>query len=246
MKRFMPLWFCWLLCQSAWAGVVNVAVAANFSAPMLRIASEFEKSTGHKVQVSVGATGKLYAQIVSGAPFDVFLSADDETPARLEKEGIAVAGSRFTYAVGRLVLWSAKAYVVDPKADVLKRNDFKFIALANPKLAPYGTAAVQALTQLGLLAIVQPRFVLGESLGQTYAMVASGNAELGFVAMSQVYEDGKLKSGSAWVVPANLHSPLKQDAVLLTRSKNNLAALQLLTFLKSAQARAIMTSFGYE
>ena len=225
---------------------VQVAVAANFTAPMKRIVEEFETGTGHKVSVSYGATGKFYAQITNGAPFEVFLSADDETPARLEKEGFAVPGSRVTYAVGRLVLWSADPALIDDKAAVLVKNDFKYLAIAAPKLAPYGAAAVEALNKIGLLPLLQPKLVTGESVGQTFSMVGSGNAELGFVAMSQVYEGGKLKSGSAWVVPANLHSPLRQDAVLLVRGKSNPAALQLLGFLKSGQARAIMNAFGYE
>lgn len=228
------------------AAEVNIAVAANFSAPMKRIAEAFEKDTGHKAVLSFGATGRFYAKITNGAQFDVFLSADDETPAKLEKEGAVVAGTRFTYATGRLVLWSAKPGLVDDKAAVLLRNDFKYLAIAAPKLAPYGAAAMKALTKIDMLALVQPKLVTGDSIGQTFSMISTGNADLGFVAMSQVFEDGKLKSGSAWVVPANLHSPLKQDAVLLARASSNPAALQLLTFLKSGQARAIMNSFGYE
>jgi molybdate transport system substrate-binding protein len=213
---------------------------------MKKIAEEFEKYTGHKGVISSGATGKFYAQITNGAPFDVFLSADDETPAKLEKEGFAVAGTRFTYATGRLVLWSGNPTLIDDKAAVLMQGDFKRIAIAAPKLAPYGAATIEALTKIGKLNLIQRKMVTGGSIGQTFSMVSTGSAELGFVAMSQVFEDGRLKSGSAWVVPANLHSPLKQDAVLLTRGKANPAALQLLIFLKSGQARAIMNSFGYE
>ena len=223
-----------------------MAVAANFTAPMNRIAEEFEKSTGHQAVISVGATGKFYAQITNGAPFDVLLSADDETPIKLEEEGFASPGTRFTYATGRLVLWSANSTLVDDKAVVLMRHDFRRLAIAEPKLAPYGMAAMQVLTKMGLLNSLQPKLVTGVSIGQTFSMVSTGNAELGFVAMSQVFENGQLKSGSAWVVPANLHSPLRQDAVLLARGKANPAALQLLIFLKSKQARAIMNSFGYE
>ena len=236
---------CLFGCQVG-AAEVSVAAASNFTAPMKRIAEEFEKASGHKVVLSYGATGRFYAQITNGAPFDVFLSADDEIPAKLEKDGFAVAGSRFTYATGRLVLWSAKPGLVDDKAAVLMRNDFKHLAIAAPKLAPYGAAAMEALTKIGMLPLLQAKLVQGESIGQTYSMISSGNADLGFVAMSQVFEDDKLKSGSAWVVPANLHSPLKQDAVLLARARSNPAALQLLTFLKSGQARTIMNSFGYE
>lgn len=238
--------FLLLLSGLSAAAEVSVAVAANFTAPMKRIAEEFEKETGHKAVLSYGATGRFYAQITNGAPFDVFLSADDETPAKLEKVGAAVPGSSFTYATGRLVLWSAKPGLVDEKAAVLLRNEFKYLAIAAPKLAPYGAAAMQTLTKIGMLPFLQAKLVTGESIGQTFSMISSGNAELGFVAMSQVFENNKLKSGSAWVVPAHLHSALKQDAVLLARGKSNPAALQLMTFMKSGQTRAILNSFGYE
>ena len=225
---------------------MQVAVAANFTAPMKQIADAFEKNTGHKAVLSFGATGKLYAQITNGAPYAVFLSADDETPARLEKENAAVAGTRMTYATGRLVLWSAKPDGVDAGGKILAQNRFKHLAIAAPKLAPYGAAAVDAMARLGVLAALQSKLVTGDSIGQVYSMVASGNAELGFVARSQVLENGLLKSGSAWLVPASLHSPLRQDAVLLMRAKNDPAAQQLLVFLKSTEAKAIMASFGYE
>jgi molybdate transport system substrate-binding protein len=228
------------------AQTVQVAVAANFSAPMKQIAESFEKDTGHKVLLSSGATGKFYAQIKSGAPFDVFLSADDETPARLDAEGATVAGSRFTYATGRLVLWSPRAGVVDSRGDVLRANAFRNIAIAAPKLAPYGAAAVQTLERLGLLAAIEPKFVQGESIGQTFNFVSSGNAELGFIALSQVFENGQLKSGSGWVVPAPLHSPLRQDAVQLVRSKDNPAAAALMRYLKSERVRAMIRAYGYE
>ncbi|MFN5349917.1 MAG: molybdate ABC transporter substrate-binding protein [Polaromonas sp.] len=228
------------------AAEVQVAVAANFTAPMKRIAEEFEKDTGHKAVLSYGATGRFYAQITNGAPFEVFLSADNETPVKLEKDGAAVAGTSFTYATGRLVLWSAKPGLVDEKAAVLVRNEFRHLAIAAPKLGPYGAAAMETMTKIGMLPLLQAKLVTGESIGQTFSMISSGNAELGFVAMSQVFEDNKLKSGSAWLVPAHLHSPIQQNAVLLARGKNNPAALQLLTFMKSGQARAIMNAFGYE
>ena len=235
-----------LFASAVVAAEVHVAVAANFTAPMKQISQEFEKSTNHKVVLSYGSTGKFYAQIINGAPFDVLLAADNETPEKLEKEGAVVSGTRFTYAIGRLVLWSAKPEMVDEKGGALTRNNFNRLAIAAPRLAPYGAAAIEALAKIGLLSQLQARMVTGDSIGQTFSMVSSGNAEMGFVAMSQVFEDGKLKSGSAWVVPANLHTPLMQDAALLVRARSNPAALQLLTFLKSAQARAIMNSFGYE
>ena len=228
------------------AAEVQVAVAANFAGPMKALAADFEKATGHKAVLASGATGKFYAQIQSGAPFDVFLAADDETPARLDKEGATVPGSRFTYATGKLVLWSAKPDLVDAKGEVLKSGQFAHIALAAPKLAPYGAATVETMTRLGVLARLEPKFVQGESIGQTFGFVSSGNAELGFVALSQVWENGKLKSGSAWIVPAELHSPIRQDAVLLNRGKDNAAAVALMAFLKSDAAKAVIRSFGYE
>ena len=243
---FCAIYWLALVASPVQAAEVNVAVAANFTTPMKRIVEKFEKDTGHKVVMSFSSTGRFYAQITHGAPFDVFLSADDDTPARLEKEGAAVAGSRFTYATGRLVLWSAKPGLVDEKAAMLLRSDFKYLAIAAPKLAPYGAAAVETLTKLGMLPQLQTKLVTGESIGQTFSMISSGNADLGFVAMSQVFEDGKLKNGSVWVVPGHLHSPLKQDAVILVRGRNNPAALQLMTFMRSGQARAIMNSYGYE
>jgi molybdate transport system substrate-binding protein len=228
------------------AAEVQVAVAANFAGAMKALAADFEKATGHKAVLASGATGKFYAQIRSGAPFDVFLAADDETPARLDKEGAAVPGSRFTYATGKLVLWSAKPDLVDARGEVLQNGRFAHIALAAPKLAPYGAAAVETMTRLGVLARLAPKFVQGESIGQTFGFVSSGNAELGFVALSQVWENGKLKSGSAWIVPAELHSPIRQDAVLLARGKDNAAAVALMAFLKSDAAKAVIRSFGYE
>lgn len=227
------------------AAEVQVAVAANFTAPMQRIAADFEQATGHKTRLAFGATGKFYAQIKNGAPFEVLLAADDDTPAKLEKEGFAVAGSRFTYAIGQLALWSAKPGYIDARGAVLKQGGFGHLAIANPKLAPYGAAAVETLNKLGLLAALQPKFVQGENIAQTYQFVSTGNAELGFVAVSQVVENGKLKSGSAWIVPASLHSPIRQDAVLLTPGKDNPAAAALISFLKTDRARAVIQSYGY-
>jgi|GEM_PF-37978 len=224
---------------------VRVAVAANFTAPMRLIAADFEKKSGHQVVLTFGSTGKFYAQITNGAPFHVFLSADEKTPVKLEKEGAAVAGSRFTYATGRLVLWSAKGGVVDDKGDVLKKGNFKNIAIAAPKLAPYGAAAVETMNKLGLAASLEPKLVQGETIGQAFSFVQTGNAELGFVALSQVVETGKIKSGSGWIVPENLHSPIRQDAVLLARGKDNKAAIALLAYLKTDSAKTVIRSFGY-
>ena len=236
------------LCASlaAQAAEVQVAVAANFLAPMKQLAADFEKATGHKAVLSSGATGKFYSQIRSGAPFDLFLAADDETPARLDQEGATVPGTRFTYATGKLALWSARPELVDAKGEVLRSGRFSHIALAAPRLAPYGAAAVEAMTRLGVLGRLEPRFVQGESIGQAFSFVSSGNAELGFVALSQVWENGRLKSGSAWIVPAELHRPIRQDAVLLARGKDNPAAAALMRFLQSEPARAVIRSYGYD
>lgn len=235
-----------LLACAAYADEVQVAVAANFTAPMQQIAAEFEKDTGHKAVLSFGATGKFFAQISNGAPFDVLLSADDKTPAKLEKEFLAAPHTRFTYAIGKLVLWSAKEGYVDAKGEVLKTGEFKHLALANPKTAPYGAAAITSMKKLGVLKNVEPRFVQGENIAQSYQFVATGNAELGFVALSQVYKDGKITSGSAWIVPASLHEPIRQNAVVLARGRNNRAAAALTDYLKTNKARAIIKSYGYE
>lgn len=229
----------------AQADTVVVAVAANFAAPMHKIAAAFEADTGHRAELSFGATGKFYAQISHGAPFQVLLSADDTTPERLAREGKAVADTRFTYAVGTLVLWSAQPGYVDAHGAVLKTGDFRHIAIANPRLAPYGAAAVQAMDKLGVTAQLQPRFVQGENIAQTFQFVSSGNAPLGFVALSQVMVDGKIAKGSAWRVPAELHAPIRQDAVLLAPGKGNAAAAALLAYLRGGKARAIIASHGY-
>jgi len=244
--RWLPALCLALASATALAEEIQVAVAANFTAPMKLIAADFEKDTGHKAVLTFGATGKFYAQISNGAPFEVFLAADDETPARLEKEGAAVNGSRFTYATGKLVLWSAQPGLVDAQGEVLKKGDFKKIAIAAPKLAPYGAAAVETMNKLGLQAALEPKLVQGESIGQAFSFVSTGNAELGFIALSQVYEGGKIKSGSAWIVPESLHSPIRQDAVLLARAKDSKAAAQLMAYLKTDKAKAVIRAFGYE
>ena len=228
------------------ADVVQVAVAANFTAPARALAEVFARTTGHEARLSFGATGAFYTQIKNGAPFDVLLAADDERPARLEKEGDTVAGSRFTYATGQLVLWSAKPGLVDDEGAVLKHGQFGKIAIANPKNAPYGAAAVEAMEKLGLAATLQPKLVTGESIGQTFNFIATGNAELGFVALAQVLEGGKLKSGSMWVVPAQYHAPIIQDAVILKRAASNPAAKAWMELLKTPQSKALIRSYGYE
>ena len=227
------------------ADEVNVAVAANFTAPIQAIAPAFEKATGHKLVASLGATGQFYAQIKNGAPFDVFLSADDTTPAKLESEGDTVPGSRFTYAVGSLVLWSADANYLDGSDAALKAGKFKHLSIANPKAAPYGLAATQVLDKLGLSEAVKAKLVEGQNITQAHQFVSTGNAELGFVALSQVYKDGQITSGSAWIVPGELHEPINQDAVILKRGANNPAAAALVEYLKGPEAAKVIESYGY-
>ncbi|MDH1264024.1 molybdate ABC transporter substrate-binding protein [Pseudomonas sp. GD03944] len=246
LRSLLPLLAGLTLATPALAEDVQVAVAANFTAPMQAIASAFEKDTGHKVVAAYGATGQFYAQIRNGAPFEVFLSADDSTPAKLESEGQAVAGSRFTYAIGTLVLWSAQPGYVDEKGDVLKANQFKHLAIANPKAAPYGLAATQTLDKLGLRDAVAGKIVEGQNITQALQFVSTGNAELGFVALSQVYKDGTITSGSAWQVPTELYEPIRQDALILKKGEHNPAAAALVEYLKGPQAAAIISAYGYQ
>lgn len=235
-----------LLGVSARAGEVRVAVAANFAAPLAKLGEQFSAATGHALKVSSGATGKFHAQIVHGAPFEVLLAADAETPRRLVAEGHAVAGTAFTYARGRLVLWSAQPGRVDPQGAVLASPSVKHVAIANPKVAPYGAAAMDVIRARGLAEAIAPKLVTGESIAQAFQFVATGNAEIGFVALSQVVVPGRPAAGSYWLVPATMHGEIRQDAVLLKAGEKNPAARALLEFLKSEPARAVMREHGYE
>ncbi len=231
---------------SALAHQVQVAVAANFTAPMQAIARAFEQDTGHSVQASYGATGQFYAQISHGAPFEVFLSADDSTPAKLEQDGQSVPGSRFTYAIGTLVLWSPQAGFVDDQGAVLEKGEFKHLSIANPKAAPYGLAAIQTLDKLGLSDKLKSKIVEGQNITQALQFVSTGNAELGFVALSQVYKDGQITSGSAWVVPETMYEPIRQDALLLKKGEANPAAKALVEYLRGPKAAEIIKAYGYQ
>lgn len=239
--------FCLLLLAACigQAGEVQVAVAANMAPAMAKISAAFTRDTGHRAIVALGSTGKFYAQVRNGAPFEVLLAADAETPAKLEAEGLAVPDSRFTYAIGRLVLWSPSESVVDPRGDVLRQAARPRLAVADPRVAPYGKAALEALQNLGLLETWQPHLVTGDSVGQAFQFVASGNAALGFVALSQVAEDGRIARGSGWIVPARLHAPIRQDAVLLKAGAGNPAATAFLVYLRGNAARGILRSAGY-
>lgn len=239
--------FCLLLLAAccARAGEVQVAVAANMAPAMARIAAAFTRDTGHRAVVALGSTGKFYAQIRNGAPFEVLLAADDETPAKLEAEGLAVRDSRFTYAIGRLVLWSANEGVVDGRGEILRKPGRPRLAIADPRVAPYGRAAMETLQNLGVLESWQPHLVMGDSVGQAHQFTASGNAPIGFVALSQVAEDGRIARGSGWMVPARLHAPLRQDAVLLKAGASNPTATAFLVYLRGNAARSILRSAGY-
>jgi molybdate transport system substrate-binding protein len=248
--RFVPTCLASLLAGfamgAAHADEVQVAVAANFTGPIQAIGADFAKDTGHTLVTSFGATGQFYAQIKNGAPYEVFLSADDTTAQKLEAEGDTVKGSRFTYAVGTLALWSAKVGYVDASGNVLSDTSYRHLSIANPKTAPYGLAATQLLAKLGLTDKVKDKIVEGQSITQAYQFVSTGNAELGFVALSQVYKDGKVTSGSAWIVPSDLHDPIKQDAVILNKGKDNPAAKALVDYLKGPKAAAVIKSYGYQ
>ena len=244
MSRVLQSLLVLAIFANAHAEQASIAVAANFSAPMKQLAPLFEKSTGHTLALSSGSTGKFYTQIRNGAPFDVLLAADDETPARLAREGDAVRTQ--TYAIGKLVLWSTDAAKLDGSDAVLRSGAYNKLAVANPKLAPYGAAAMQVLDKLRLLDQAKDKFVTGENIGQTHQFVASGNADIGFVALSQVWQDGKLSGGSAWLVPAPFYTPLRPDPALLKRGEANAAARALLDFLKPPQAQALIRSYGYD
>lgn len=254
----------------AQAGEVVVAVAANFAGPLAKIGEAFAAASGHTLKVSSGATGKFYTQIQSGAPFEVLIGADDETPRKLIAEGHAIAGSNFTYAIGKLVLWSAQPGYVDDQGAVLAAGKYAHIAIANPKTAPYGAAGLEVLKAKGLSEAAAPKLVTAESIAQAYQFVSTGNAELGFVALSQVIGAGppqanerplggptpkasggpasmpsKPVTGSYWLVPPSLYGQIRQDAVLLKVGEKNPAAAALLAYLKTAPAKAVIESFGY-
>lgn len=229
-----------MFCGKGSADTLRVAVATNFNEPMTALSDLFETHSGHELIPSSGSSGALYAQIRNGAPYHVFLAADAHYPARLEDEGLAVAGSRFTYAEGRLALWRPGRTEADP--GMLRDPDFRFLALANPRLAPYGLAARETLEHLGLWETLRGKIVLGENIGQAYAMVATGNAEVGFVALSQLRQT---RQARYWLVPRELHSAILQQAVMLQPGKETAAAAAFLEFLQGEHARSIIRRFGY-
>ncbi|MGH6944838.1 MAG: molybdate ABC transporter substrate-binding protein [Geminicoccaceae bacterium] len=235
-----------MLSAQASAAEATVATAANFAAPVEKLSELFKNETGHEIAVVIGSTGQLYAQITNGAPFDVLLAADQERPKRLADEGQGEASSLFTYAIGRLALWSSDPDVIAKDGtSTLRAGDFRHLAIAKPELAPYGAAAQQTLEALGLWDRVQDKIVQGENIGQTFQMVATGNAELGFVALSYVLDPGNTTPGSRWDVPVELYAPIRQDAILLKHGASNEAARAWLTFLRSPQALEVIQGFGY-
>jgi molybdate transport system substrate-binding protein len=259
MHGLIHLWRAWALAITACAmsaelhaAEVRVAVAANFAVAFEQIAKAFAAETGHTAVVSVGSTGKFYAQIKAGAPFDVLLAADNETPQKLEDEGLAVKGQRFTYARGQLVLWTLQPGVLPVQATlaqvqgVLRQGQFKHLAMANPQLAPYGLAALETLQAMQLYEQLRPKLVMGDNIAQAAQFVATGNAEWGLVALSQVIRLTGASKGAWWPVPAHLHRPLLQDAALLQRGAQQAAAQALMQYLKTDKARAWIRQHGYE
>ena len=235
-----------IFCGSAQAADINVAVAANFTAPMKDIAAVYEKETGNKVLASFGATGQFFAQIKNGAPYQILFAADAKTPKKIEDEGLGVKGSARPYAYGKLVLWSATPDFVKESKDFLLEPAVKKIAVANPKLAPYGEAAYQTLEKWGMLDEVKNKFVTGDNIGKTYQFAKTSNAEVGFVALSQVYKGGKMTSGSGWVMPSDLYSPSRQDVVVLNLGKDNKDVAAFMKFMEtSPKVRDIILSYGY-
>ena len=228
------------------AEIALVAVASNFSGAIKELEQVFEMESGHLIETVFGSSGRFFAQISNGAPFHVFLSADQDKPVALNKAGLVVEESRFTYALGKLVLWSSQSNLVDSTGQVLKQNNFRRLAIANPRLAPYGIAAIEALENLGLVSGIQGKIIQGENIAQAYQFVSTGNVELGLVAFSQVLQQDRITSGSSWIIPANLYNPIRQDAVLLRNGANNQAAIAFLKFIRSEPGRAIIESFGYQ
>ena len=224
------------------AAEINIAVASNFSDTMKNISRRFETKTGHKVKLIIGSTGKHYAQIKNGAPFDLLFAADTRRPQLLEAEGPAIKGSRFTYAIGQLVLWSPQSGYVDKEAKILMRGDFRRLAIANPKLAPYGQAAAEVLQSRQVWQKLRPRLVQGENISQTYQFIKTGNAELGFIAYAQLKHENKPMTGSVWLVPQNLYTPIQQQAVLL---KENQTAREFVNFMRSNEILDIIQQAGY-
>ncbi|MFV0321462.1 MAG: molybdate ABC transporter substrate-binding protein [Alphaproteobacteria bacterium] len=232
--------------NAASAEEIQAAVAANFTAAMKDIVAKYEEQSENTVALSFGSSGKILAQIQNGAPFQIFFSADQAKPEALEQAGLTVEGSRYTYAIGSLALWSVKADFVDADLTRLKSGDYNKLALANPKLAPYGQAAIETLEALDLTQATQDKWVQGENIAQTYQFVATGNADMGFVALSQIMDKGHVSEGSSWIVPSALYNPIRQDAVILKIAQDNEAVKDFMNYMQSDTAHAIIQSYGYK
>ena len=223
------------------AGTTNIAVAANFTDAAKEIASAFKAKSGHEAILSFGASGQIYTQIQQSAPYKVFLSADDERPKKLAEEGLAIQGSRFTYAIGKLVLWSKDQDLIKGE-ETLKANAFSKLSIANPSAAPYGAAAIEVLEALNLYGTIKTKIVMGNTIAQAFQFVETGNAEIGFVSLSQITGN---KAGSRWMVPQSLYTPIRQDAILLKNGETDDASREFISFLKGPEARAIIEKYGY-
>ncbi len=242
----LVLFSAFTLCAEA--KTVHVAVAANFSKTMQSLVIEFEKTSDYQIALSFGSSGKFYAQIKQGAPYELFFSADQAKPDALQKDGLVIAASRFTYAIGRLAVWSARPDFANKIETKLKDGSFNKLAIANPKLAPYGAAALQVLRHLELIDATQSKWVRGANIAQTYQFVSSANADLGFIALSQILGINrmqKVKERSYWLVPDMMHSPIKQDVVLLRWAAKSLGAKAFLDFIHTDKAQNIIAQYGY-
>lgn len=233
-------------CNFTFAGEVNIAVAGNFFRPLQALVLEFEQNSNDKINISVGSSGKLYAQIVNGAPFDILLSADTKRPSKLIADELAIQDSQFTYARGKLVLWSHDPTVIDSQGKRLLSKKIKHLAIANPKLAPYGEQAVAVLKKLEVYEQLQDKLVVGQSVGQALQYISSSSVKQGIIALSQVTRGGEINEGSAWIIPTDLYQTIQQDAVLLNQGKDNPVANAFLEYLKTESAFNIIRSFGYE
>ena len=232
-------------CSINFAAEINVAVASNFGMPMKQIVAEFEKRTGNIVNLSLGSSGRFVAQIVNGAPFSAFFSADQSNPQALENAGLVIDDTRFTYAIGRLVLWSSKIHFIDGNEEKLVKGDYETLAFANPRVAPYGIAAEEVLKRLNVTKGANHVWVNGENVAQTYQFISTKNVDLGFVSLSQIISDGEVKNGSSWLVPQSLYKPILQDAVILKRSEDIETTRQLMLFMKSGYVRNKIEEYGY-
>jgi molybdate transport system substrate-binding protein len=235
-----------LIGPAAIADEARIAVATNFTTTLNALKSQFETETGHTLIVITGSTGQLYAQITHGAPYDVFLSADEARPQLLLDEGLAIAGSGVTYASGNLVLWSANPGLINSDGlSALQAADFRTLAIANPALAPYGAAGLETLTHLDFLPEHQDKIVMGQNIAQTYALIATGNADLGLISRAQLLQTGKIENENTWTIPVSMHAPIRQNGVLLQRGSDNQAAIDFMTYLSTRSARNLISTFGY-